>query len=201
MGTWSLGMRTPDIWAAIAIHAGAPDYRQAGTDGPRDAEFGLGRNAIGLPVCVNHGADDLLVPVEKAREMVAELRRWGVEPRFDLHEGFGHGMPPGKFEETIRWMLGHQRRRPDSFAFVTDTNRYLGVWEIFLRRDPAVSPTPSFECRVEGDTLRIDSQGTEGLEVDLRALGIEGRVSVVWNGEKVYHGAANRVIQLGKGLG
>lgn len=47
--------------------------------------------------------------------------------------------------------------------------------------------------------MRIDSEGTPGLEVALGegGLGLSGEVTVVWNGETVYEGPAE-TIELGE---
>ncbi len=69
-----------------------------------------------------------------------------------------------------------------------------------MKRDIAVSPLPEFTCTITASTLRIDSKGTAGLDVNLGAggLGLTGTVVVLWNGEKVYEGPAS-AIELGEG--
>ncbi|MCK4746767.1 MAG: hypothetical protein KAT15_07030, partial [Bacteroidales bacterium] len=47
MGTWSLGLRTPDRWAALFICAARPF--------PEDIRIGLGRNVSYLPILIGHG--------------------------------------------------------------------------------------------------------------------------------------------------
>ena len=77
---------------------------------------------------------------------------------------------------------------------------FVLAWGITMNRDIAVSPLPEFECTITGNTVRIDSTGTAGLDVNLGAggLGLSGTVTVIWNGTKAYEGPAS-AIELGKG--
>ena len=88
----------------------------------------------------------------------------------------------------------------DKFAFVADTDDHLGVWGITMKRDIAVSSLPEFECAITGNSVRIDSKGTTGMEVKLGAdgLGLSGALVVTWNGAKAYEGPA-ATIELGEG--
>ncbi|MFP4379187.1 MAG: alpha/beta hydrolase-fold protein [Candidatus Sumerlaeia bacterium] len=199
MGTWSIGLRTPDRWAALAINAAGPNYLQGDTDKPDDATIGLGRNASGLPISISHGAADLLVPPENAQALANEIRKWGQEPRLDIMEGFGHGFPPGKFDELLTWMMRYERKRPQQFRFVADRDRYCRCWGITMRRDPAISTAPSFTCTIEEKEVHIDSEGTEGLEVDLEKLRLDRKITLYWNGQKAWHGSPTKKVKLGKG--
>jgi hypothetical protein len=102
--------------------------------------------------------------------------------------------------QCVAWLLEHTRKRPDKFAFVADTDDHLGVWAITMKRDIAVSPLPEFACAITGNTVRIDSKGTAGLDVNLGAggLGLRGTVVVIWNGAKAYEGPTS-AIELGEG--
>jgi hypothetical protein len=64
-----------------------------------------------------------------------------------------------------------------------------------MARDPHVSYQPSFRCTIDGQEVRIDSEGTDRLSVELGegGLGMTGDVSVYWNGEKVHEGPARRL--------
>jgi hypothetical protein len=56
-----------------------------------------------------------------------------------------------------------------------------------------MSGAPSFTCEIEGQMVKIDSEGTPGLEVDLGAEGLrlDGTVTIVWNGKTSYEGSVN----------
>lgn len=82
-GTWELGMRNPERFAALVPIAGG--WR-----------FGTPRNPAGLcrlrdtPLWAFHGAADEIVPAERTKVFVEELRACGGEPRLTLYPGVGH---------------------------------------------------------------------------------------------------------------
>jgi len=184
MGTWSLGLRTPDQWAAIFINA-ARAY-------PEDISNGLGRNVSYLPIMIGHGDDDRLIYVENAFVLRDELKKWGNDPLLKIYPGFGHGMPEGEYARSVKWLLEHKRKRPDQFAFISDSDRYTRCWGITLFGDEGSKQHPGFECRIEGQTVHISSHNATRIEVDLgeKGLRMKGIVKVFLNGKEMYSGEA-----------
>src|SRR5690606_12343113 len=92
--------------------------------------------------------------------------------------------------ENLAWLLTHRRQRPDRFGFTAETRDYLGRHGITLTRDPTVSSTPWFECRVEANQVHLSSGGTPALTVDLgpEGLGMAEEVAVFLEGRQVYTG-------------
>ena len=96
--------------------------------------------------------------------------------------GLGHVWTEQAHTQCVAWLVEHTRKRPESFAFVADTDNHLGVWGInAMSEEISVSPLPEFECTISGKSVRIDSKGTAGLEVNLGAagLGLTGSVVVI----------------------
>jgi len=187
MGTWSLGLRTPDRWAAIFINAARP-Y-------PEDIIIGLGRNVSYLPVMIGHGDNDQLIYVENAFVLRDELKKWGNDPLEKIYPGFGHGMPEGEYARSVKWLLEHNRERPDQFAFISDYERYTSCWGITLYGDEGSEQHPDFECRIEGQTVHISSHNSTRLDIDLGENGLRmtGIVKVFLNGKERYSGEAGIV--------
>ena len=80
-GTWYLGQKYADKWAAIAPIAGpAPDV----------ASYPFDR-LKGMPVMVCHGDADATVPVEASRSMVAGMKERGLTPVYVEVPGASHG--------------------------------------------------------------------------------------------------------------
>jgi predicted peptidase len=77
-GTWGLGPRYPNIWAALGPIAGrgVPETLQ---------------RIKHIPQFVIHGDADPTVPVEFSRTMVAEMKRLGIEHRYIEVAGGDHG--------------------------------------------------------------------------------------------------------------
>jgi predicted peptidase len=69
IGTWSLGAKHPDVWAALAPVSGLGDVTSVG-------------RMKQIPEIVVHGDADTTINVENSRTMVAELKRQGVDFRY-----------------------------------------------------------------------------------------------------------------------
>ena len=82
-GTWTLGARYAEIWAALAPIAGG---------GTNPGDVSLERlQEQHLPVIVVHGDADRVAPVEASRTMVARLKKLGVNHEYIEVAGGGHG--------------------------------------------------------------------------------------------------------------
>jgi len=77
-GTWYLGPRSSQIWAALAPFAGGVTIAAA----PQIKD---------LPQFVVHGDADATAPVQRSRDVVAELKRLGAEHRYVEVPGGTHG--------------------------------------------------------------------------------------------------------------
>jgi poly(3-hydroxybutyrate) depolymerase len=103
-GTWTVGTRNVDIFAAIAPVFGGWDTRLWMDAGQvlgltpvrrlmaeREASFAQAETLLSTPVFVNHGDADPLVPADQSRHAVRMLQRWGYPVRYWEHPGKGHG--------------------------------------------------------------------------------------------------------------
>jgi len=82
IGTWTLGSKHPEIWAALAPISGVAD--------PRTVEA-----MKHIPEIVVHGDADTTVPVGGSRAMVAEMKRLGTEVKYIEVPGGSHTNVPG----------------------------------------------------------------------------------------------------------
>lgn len=101
-GSWDLGTRHPEWFAAVAPICGGGDSSSA-------------RRLVGVPVWAAHGAEDRVVPAERTREMIDALREAGGEPVYREYEGVGHNSWTPAYEEEdglIAWMF--QQRKADA---------------------------------------------------------------------------------------
>ena len=82
IGTWAIGAKHPEIWAALGPISGVAD--------PRTVE--AMRN---LPEVVVHGDADTTVPVSGSRNMVEAMKRLGVDVKYIEVPGGSHTSVPG----------------------------------------------------------------------------------------------------------
>jgi len=78
-GTWEIGMKHPELFAAIAPVAGAPDRAEELIKEVGDMKF-----------YVFHGRNDKIIRVEPDRKMVVMLMEAGAQIEYDEIEDMGH---------------------------------------------------------------------------------------------------------------
>ena len=86
-GTWQIGLRHPELFAALAPVCAVADYRRMvqAADAPlydldaldRQSPVALAGNAARMQVFIFHGAKDTTVPVGDSRKMVERFRELG----------------------------------------------------------------------------------------------------------------------------
>ena len=99
-GVWSLALRHPERYAAIAPICGGGEPKWAAR--LRD-----------LPVWAFHGAKDHTVPPKDSREMIDAITAAGGHPRLTLYPDAGHDAWTATYanDELYTWLLA-QRRHP-----------------------------------------------------------------------------------------
>lgn len=97
-GTWSLAVRQPDRFAAIAPICGG---------GVTHAT----RYITHLPVWVFHGGKDQTVLLRESQDMVDALKRYGANVRFTVYPEAGHDSWTETYDnpELYEWFLKHRR--------------------------------------------------------------------------------------------
>ena len=117
-GTWVIGARHPERWAALVSVCGyaASHPRAAGMDLP-PAYFGTAgalADGIGdLPIWLFHGDADDVVPAEQTREMERALAALGHPPKVTIYPGVNHNSWDRAYaeEELSGWLLAQRRSR------------------------------------------------------------------------------------------
>jgi pimeloyl-ACP methyl ester carboxylesterase len=186
--TWAIVLRTPDLWAAAGIMAGDP------ISVPK--ELGLVSNARYVPFYLWRGDHDLTKGREEAFVNFRDsLTAVGDPPKAVVAKGVPHMYRSEDLGAMQSWLFEHVRHRPNHFSFVIDTPDHRGVWGISIptKYELAyfnVDPKVSFECWIEGSTVRIQTTGSNRLDVDLGPQGLDmsGHVTVVVNGKQVFDG-------------
>jgi len=146
-GTWEMALRYPDIWAAAAPVCPISNIETwaAVTDNlPEDkktfpyinkiikqnqiSEWAL--NAKAFPVHIYHGNDDPVVPIAHSEDMVAALKKAGIEAPLTRFDNVGHNAwdPAYKNALTLLGLFQAERKKPQGeISFVTcryENSRY-----------------------------------------------------------------------------
>ena len=110
-GAWDILTRLPNQFAAVVPICGGGDETTAA-------------RAARVPVWAFHSSDDGVVPVQRARNMIAALRAAGGTPRYTEYTGFGHGCYGQAYREPdlLPWMFSQRLGQPATFQPATVTN-------------------------------------------------------------------------------
>ena len=197
-GTWHVGARHPELFAAIAPIYGGWDYHQwmeenelAKLSRRRRYEmeswssFAQAESLLTTPVFINHGDADSLVDIKFSRYAVRMLQRWGYNVRYWEHPGGGHGQL-GCEDELLRWFLAH-RRRPDPRRVRVRSARLKSASAHWVRVEQREDPYAflQVDARVVGrGTIRLDTANVLQIRLSPGAKLVDGGkpVRVLWNG-------------------
>ncbi len=102
-GSWDLGTRLADRWAAVAPICGGGDELYAD-------------RLAGVPVWAWHGDADDVVPVGKSRKMIEAIRAAGGSPRYTELPGVGHDSWTPAYtadDGVIPWLFAQRKQSCD----------------------------------------------------------------------------------------
>ena len=106
-GTWSVGLKHPERFAAIVPICGGGQYRDI-LSATRTQKAAL----LSLGIWVHHGAKDPTVPLSESETMVAALKKAGVtDLDFTIYPEAKHDSWTETYNnpELYTWLLQHQR--------------------------------------------------------------------------------------------
>lgn len=196
-GTWYVGTRHPDIFAALAPVYGGWDYHVDMTNEKiaklsereifnyeKNSSFAQADALLTTPVLVTHGDIDESVDVNFSRYAVKMLQRWGYDIRYHEYPGYAHeGIP--YIDEVVSWFLQHKKKNtPEK---VRARSAALGSakshWVKILQRE---NPFAFIEAEAEvliNNTIRLASENALAVELSPPAelINPDEKVTVVWN--------------------
>ena len=141
-GAWNIGLRCPDMFAALAPVMGPTEFGFWTGPEPRwpcalrrfildkHGALALAENSLNLPLFCNHGALDDIVPVAQSRKMVERLKRSGKDIRYVEHPQAKHGgFPPEMDHAIFDWFEGLRRDpQPRRVRFKTSDLKHGGAY-------------------------------------------------------------------------
>ncbi|HEU5020634.1 MAG TPA: prolyl oligopeptidase family serine peptidase, partial [Bryobacteraceae bacterium] len=99
-GTWYLGEKYPEKWAAIAASAAATSPNSFPFERLKD-----------MPIMVCHGDKDPEVPVARSRAMVAAAKAAGLSPQYLEVPGATHATIVALVEPKVFAFFEHYRKK------------------------------------------------------------------------------------------
>ncbi|OGS21141.1 MAG: hypothetical protein A2252_05825 [Elusimicrobia bacterium RIFOXYA2_FULL_39_19] len=166
-GTWYLGLKYPDFWAAIVPCAGfTSSFRVYKGDMTVFA-----KNAVNLPVYCFHGDKDTTVSPSYSRAMVDAFKKLGYPITYEEAKGLSHET----FEENdirhLDWALKQKRNRnPKKVRYVCSTlSANKSYWVSILSKiDYAKNAVIEAEIKSAGE-ITVKTENIGKLLLDLPA--------------------------------
>ena len=123
-GTWHVGTRNPDRFAAISPVYGGWDYRlsmseenyQRATDYEHYRQqvwssTALAETLLTTPTFVHHGVEDSIVEIRNSRFLVRELQQWAYPVRYAEYPHGNHFNDMGHWPRLMPWLLEQRLNR------------------------------------------------------------------------------------------
>ncbi|HEY7373058.1 MAG TPA: prolyl oligopeptidase family serine peptidase, partial [Polyangia bacterium] len=154
-GTWQIGLRHPELFAALAPVCAVADYRRMVRPADatlydldaldREAPPALAANAARMQVFIFHGDKDPVVPVADSRKMVERFRQLGMlgkNVRYTEYPGVGHNawIPAYKDAALLRTLAGIKRDPAAPRAAVPPPPDCVAVPGLFGKSVPRQGP-------------------------------------------------------------
>jgi len=196
-GTWNVGTRHPELFAAIAPVYGGWDYHvgmseegiaklsgRALFNNEASSSLSHADALLTTPVFVTHGDIDKSVDVNNSRYLVKTLQRWGYDIRYHEYPGFGHeGIEYN--DQLIPWFLEHKRNSDPVKVRVRSADlKYASAhWVKITQLDnPNIFVTAEAEVLVN-NTISLSTENVLEIELSPSTKLIDPKkpVKVIWN--------------------
>ncbi len=196
-GTWNIGLRRPDHFAALVPIAGG--ISRYGCISDKDAvSLALLENGRQTPVFSAHGTKDPLVPFEPDKEACDHLKDLGGHVTFKaLDVGHDpkelHKLAEGPLLGELATFADEQRREvsPARVTYVSIDERLDGAWWLrIVERRPRVRPKIQGEVDRQANRVTVRFEGARRVRVylDERLLDRTREVEIVANGAVAWRG-------------
>ncbi len=186
-GTFELGLKHPDVWAACVPVCG------------RLADLSFVDNGLNLPFWINAGSEDNVVPAKFSRKVYDEALKVGLKNwKYTEYEGMGHSFYIDWKKKIEPWLLEQKRaKRPDHVTF----NCYSpakAYWVEILKKENK-DFIARFEARVKGQKIEIRTKNIADYMIYMDDVPIDSNrsVSIIENDETIFRGTITetRVLQ------
>jgi len=189
-GAWAIASRTPDLWAGVNVASGFGDWSDT-------HKKYLAENAKELPLYAWIGELDNMLKAAEEFDSLVQLLQF-PKHKFTIRWKTPHTYPYDSYQKCVGWLMQHSRTAiPDSFSFTADAPQYCGRNGVRIRVDYNIDSNkkPIFTCTIKEKTVTIKTKNTTGIVVDCtkNGLGLEGEVTIIWNGEEIYSGPTKKV--------
>jgi predicted esterase len=197
-GTWSIGGRHADLFAAIAPMAGGIFTMGKGPNGGVEIAPGCAANLKNTPIWFYHGANDRQVgpePDRRAAQVLKELKeKYGpYDYIYKEYPNIGHGTPPDGVAPIFQWMSTKRRNPYPKMVIWEATRAYKKLfWWVKLRNGAGGFGAGRTVVKIDSGNKFVVEQGGSGLEIFLNekmGISLSKEITVVdSSGQELYRG-------------
>jgi len=183
MGAWTIGLRFPGYFAAVAPISGQTDmFRWWRWDRNRfpphkrflvdwDNAINMARNARGQNFFVQHGEADTLIPVAESRTMVQAVRALDIPIEYYEHPNASHYIYWEKdcYQRAWSWVKQFTlNRSPHQISHIAYSLNYATAFWLTIRQFQHWGTPATVEAHVadDGSRLDIETSNVAIVEVD-----------------------------------
>ncbi len=195
-GTWNIGLRYSDRFAALIPCAGGISRNEWGRKKPDDRLRGLLENAFSLPIYAVHGDNDKTVPVEFDRLSRDRLKELGYAFEYEEVPKGGHIInvrEGGEIMSRIQDWLKPKARDAHPKRVVHCAIGAYAASSYWVCIDELDGDTARIEATIkDGNVIELVAKGAKRATVfiDEKWIDVEKPVKIVAGGKELFSGAA-----------
>jgi predicted esterase len=191
-GTWNIGLRYPDFFAALVPFAGALSRRERGGMVDNDTRSII-KNGKRLPIFFVHGARDATVPPESDRRSAKELKEMKAPYVYKEDPNAAHNLRAffardNNMNKINDWISSKKRNASPKLIEHHTIGKYMGrcYWIEILKTSGAKA---SVKAKIISKSkIEISSSNVESLRVyfDEKLVKVKKTITITCNGRRVF---------------
>jgi len=179
MGTFDLGFRHPDVWAACVPVCG------------RCNSLDFVENARYLPFWVNTGSKDIVIPPKYSKAAYDRARQLGFsEWKYTEYENMGHGFSIN-WKGIEEWLLTKKRTvNPKRVSFHTKDIRYNHAYWLEVTEIKRYGKVARMNTEIDVQKINIKTENVSNytLRLNENLINVTQRIQILENDIKIFDG-------------
>jgi len=179
IGTFDLGLKHPDLWAACVPVCG------------RWTDLDMVENARHLPFWVNTGKKDIMIPPKDSKQAYERASLLGfAQWRYTEHANMGHDFSIN-WKEVEKWLLTKKRaKNPKRVTFRTKDMRANRAYWFELTGIKRYGLPAQVDAEIDGQKVNIRKENISNYTLRLNdsPIDVAQRMQIFDNGVKIFDG-------------
>lgn len=177
MGTFDLGFKYPDVWAACVPVCG------------RCISLDLVENARYLPFWINTGNKDIMIPPKYSKAAYDRAKQLGFsEWKYTEYENMGHDFSIN-WKEVEEWLLTKKRTtNPKRVSFHTKDIRFNSAYWLEITKINRYGKVARMDAEIDGQKIDIKTENVSNyiLRLNDTLINAAQRVQIIENDVKIF---------------